>query len=76
MVDIQKLKPGWFEHRTDIPGWILSGIGQAAVEWAVLERELEELIRLLMDVGLMDGRIVVNWMNAKTRIATVRRQII
>jgi hypothetical protein len=75
MVDIQKLKPSWHDHRTDIPRWLLAGIGQVASEWAVCERELEELIRLLMDVRIEFGRIIVNWMNAKTRVATAQHLI-
>jgi hypothetical protein len=55
MVDIRKLTPAWHDYRTDIPQWLSSGIGQVAVEWAVLERELEELIRLLMDIDLSTG---------------------
>jgi hypothetical protein len=75
MVDIQKLKPGWHDYRTDIPQWISSGIGKVAAEWAVLERELEELIRLLMDIDIQHGRIIVNWMNAKTRSVTAQHLI-
>ena len=75
MVNIQKLKPAWHDYRTDIPQWVASGIGQVAVEWAVLERELEELIRLLMDIDPQHGRIIVNWMNAKTRSVTAQHLI-
>jgi hypothetical protein len=75
MVDINKLKPAWHDYRTDIPSWILKGIGQVAAEWAVLERELEELIRLLMDIRIEFGRIVVNWMSASTRAATAQHLI-
>jgi hypothetical protein len=75
MVDIQKLKPAWHDYRTDIPQWVSSGIGQVAVEWAVLERELEELIRLLIDVDIQHGRIIVNWMNAKTRSVAAQHLI-
>ena len=49
MVNIRKLQPAWVDHRTDIPQWICTGIAYAVAEWAVLERELEELIRILMD---------------------------
>jgi hypothetical protein len=70
MPDLTKLNLGWFDHRTDVPSWVASGIGQINVEWSVLERELEELIRLLMDIDIQPGRIIVNWMNAKTRGAT------
>ena len=72
MVNIEKLKPAWHDYRTDIPAWILRGIGQVVAEWAVLEGELEELIRLLMDIRVEFGRIIVNRMNAKTRAATVQ----
>jgi len=75
MVNIQKLKPAWHDYRTDIPQWVASGIGQVAAEWAVLERELEELIRLLMDIDPQHGRIIVNWMNAKTRSVTAQHLI-
>src|SRR5262245_33423632 len=75
MVDIQKLKPAWHDYRTDIPSWILKGIGQVVAEWAVLERELEELIRLLMDIRIEFGRIAVNWMSASTRAATAQHLI-
>jgi hypothetical protein len=79
MPDLTKLNLGWFDHRTDVPSWVALGIGQINVEWSVLERELEELIRLLMDIDIQPGRIIVNWMNAKTRGTTAgsvrRRQI-
>src|SRR5437016_6330773 len=74
-VDIQKLNPEWFDHTTKIPRWVLVGIAQVSAEWAVLERELEELIRLLMDIDIQHGRIVVNWMNVKTRSATAQHLI-
>lgn len=67
MVDIKKLKPAWFEHQTNIPQWIAKGIAQVTAEWAVFERELEELIRLLIDAKIEHGRIIVNWMSAKIR---------
>src|SRR5262249_17358694 len=41
-----------------------------ALEWSVLERELEELIRLLMDADIQFVRIAVNVMNARSRIVT------
>jgi hypothetical protein len=68
---MKKLPWSWFDHRTDLPKWILRGIGQVTVEWSVLERELEETIRLLMDVTLQNGRIITNRMNVKTRIALI-----
>jgi hypothetical protein len=72
---MKKLPWSWFEHRTDLPRWLTSGIGQIVVEWAVLERELEELIRLLMDVDIRSGRIVCNRMNAGRRIEVARNLI-
>jgi hypothetical protein len=54
---------------------VASGIGQVAAEWAVLEREFEELIRLLMDIDPQHARIIVNWMNAKTRSVTAQHLI-
>jgi hypothetical protein len=70
VVNVQKLNLAWFDHRTDIPQWISSEIGQVAAEWSVLERELEELIRLLMDADIQVVRIVTNQMNVGTRMAT------
>jgi hypothetical protein len=55
---MKKLPWSWFDHRTDLPRWLLAGIGQIVVEWAVLERELEELIRVLMDADIRLGRIM------------------
>jgi CII-binding regulator of phage lambda lysogenization HflD len=75
MVDIGKLKPAWFDHRTDIPQWICNRIAYAVVEWAVLERELEELIRILMDGEIQQVRILVNNMNARTRVQTAANLI-
>jgi hypothetical protein len=68
MVPIEKLKPAWFDHRTDVPKWISAGIGQIAIEWSVLERELEELIRLLLDADIQQVRILVNKLNARGRV--------
>jgi len=64
-----------FDHRTDLPKWILSGIGQIVAEWAVLERELAELVRMLMDVDIQIGRIATHTMNSKTRIAVANNLI-
>jgi hypothetical protein len=66
---MKKLPWSWFDHRTDLPQWLLAGIGQIVVEWSVLERELEELIRLSMDVDIRIGRVTAKGMNARTRIA-------
>lgn len=49
---MKKLPWTWFDHRADLPQWLTSDIGQIIVEWAVLEREIEELIRLLVDVDI------------------------
>lgn len=65
----------WFDHRTDLPSWLLRGIAQVIVEWSVLERELEEAIRLLMDTNTRVGRIVANKMNARTRVALINNFI-
>ncbi len=58
----------WFDHRTDIPQWAKNGVAQIIIEWSVLERELEELIRLLMDTDIQHVRILTARMNARTRI--------
>jgi hypothetical protein len=65
----------WFDHRTDLPKWLLAGIGQILVEWSVLERELEELIRRLMDVDIKIGRIVANDLRARPRITVATNLI-
>ena len=56
----------WFDHRTDIPQWAKNGVAQIIIEWSVLERELEELIRLLMDTDIQHVRILTARMNART----------
>jgi hypothetical protein len=58
----------WVDHRTDIPQWAKDGVAQIIIEWSVLERELEELIRLLMDTDIQHVRILTARMNARTRI--------
>jgi hypothetical protein len=65
---LAKLSLAWFDHRTDIPNWIASGIGRVAAEWSVLERDLEELIRLLMDADIQMVRVATNQINARVRI--------
>jgi hypothetical protein len=65
----------WFDHQTDVPQWVAAGIGRATIEWAVVERELEELINLLLDVDIQISRIMVNRMNARNRIDAVRNLI-
>lgn len=68
----KKLKDGWFDHRTDLPQWLSIGIGQVIVEWAVLERELEEVVRLLMDADIAVGRIVTK-LDAGPRLSRQER---
>jgi hypothetical protein len=68
---MKHLKLDWFDHRTDLPKWLTSRIGQIVVEWSVLERELEELIQMLTNTDIGFSRIMTNRMNARTRVATV-----
>jgi hypothetical protein len=76
MADLtKKLKTYWFYHRTDLPPWISSGIGQTAAEWSVLERELEEIIRILTNGETQQTRILTNRMNVRSREATVKALI-
>lgn len=63
-----RLKEAWFDHGTDIPKWAKIGIAQIIVEWAVLERELEEVVRLVMDGEIQNVRILTGKMNARGRI--------
>jgi len=71
----KKLKTVWFDHRTDLPQWISVGIGQAVAEWAVLERELEEVIRILLDDEIEQVRILVNTMSVRARDATIKHLV-
>jgi hypothetical protein len=66
---MKELSLSWFDHRTDLPQWITSRIAQIVIEWSVLERELEELIQMLMNTDIGFSRIMTNRMNARTRIA-------
>jgi hypothetical protein len=61
----------WFDHRTDLPIWLRSGIGQVIAEWAVVERELEEIIQLLLDVEIALSRIVVHSMQVRNRVDVI-----
>jgi hypothetical protein len=72
---MKNLSWSWFDHRADLPRWLTSGIGQIAVEWSILERELGELIRLLMDVDVGKARIVTTGMNARTRLAVAKNYV-
>jgi hypothetical protein len=76
MADLtKKLETYWFDHRTDLPPWISSGIGQTAAEWSVLERELEEIIRILTNGETQQTRILTNRMNVRSREATIKALI-
>lgn len=68
---MKQLKWAWFDHRTDLPQWLTSRIGQIVVEWSVLERELEELIQMLMNTDIGIARVTINRMNARTRISSI-----
>jgi len=68
---MKKVQWRWFDHRTDLPQWLKSRIGQIAAEWSVLERELEQLIHLLTDTEIAFTRIITLKMNAQTRILAV-----
>ncbi len=72
---MKQLQWTWHDYRTDLPQWLTSRIGQIIIEWSVLERELEELIRLLMDVDIRIGRITCHRMNTNTRIAVAANLI-
>jgi hypothetical protein len=69
---MKKLSWTWFDHSTDLPEWLTSGIGQIMVEWSVLERELEQIIHLLVDVDIGIARIVTHRMSGRTRVDTIR----
>jgi hypothetical protein len=76
MADLtKKLKTFWFDFRTDLPQSISVGIGQAAAEWAVLEREIEEIIRILTNGETEQTRILTNRMNVRLRAATIKALI-
>jgi hypothetical protein len=61
----------WFDPRTDLPIWLRSGIGQVVAEWAVVERELEEIIQLLLDVEIALSRIAVHSMQVRNRVDVI-----
>ena len=76
MADLSKrVKTFWFDHRTDLPQWISSGIGHAVAEWSVLERELEELIRILTNSHTEQTRILIHRINTRTRIVIIKALI-
>jgi hypothetical protein len=68
---MKQLPSAWFDHRTDLPQWIISRIGQILVEWSVLERELEQLIQMLVNTDIGIARIITNRMNARERISAI-----
>ena len=72
---MKQIKTVWFDHRTDLPTWITSRIGQIVVEWSVLERELEELIQMLVNTDIGFTRIMVNRLNAGNRISAAQSLI-
>jgi hypothetical protein len=69
------IKTVWFDHRTDLPIWITSRVGQIVVEWSALERELEELIQMLVNTDIGFTRIMVNRLNARNRISAAHSLI-
>src|SRR5262249_7111858 len=68
----KKVKTYWFDPRTDLPQWIATGIGQTVAEWSLLERELEEIIRILMNGETQQTRILTHRMNVRTREITIK----
>jgi hypothetical protein len=58
--------------RRTAPIYIGSGVsatrvGQIVIEWSVLERELEELIQMLVNTDIGFSRIMTNRMSARNR---------
>jgi hypothetical protein len=72
---MNEIKTVWFDHRTDLPTWITSRIGQIVVEWSVLERELEELIQMLVNTDIGFTRIMVNRLNVRNRVSAAHSLI-
>src|SRR4029079_2663499 len=76
MADLTKrLKAFWFDHRTDLPQWLATGVAQTISEWAVLERELEGVIRILINGEVEQTRIMLFRVNTRTRIAIIKALI-
>jgi hypothetical protein len=71
----KRLNTFWFDHRTDLPQWVAIGIAQNVAEWSALERELEEIIRILVDGQIEHVRIMTNRMPVRTRNATIKHLI-
>lgn len=61
----------WLDPRRDLPDWLFAGIGRIAAEWSLLEYELEETIRVLLDVDVKRARIITAGMNARSRLACI-----
>lgn len=68
-------KTFWFDHRTDLPAWLSTGIGQIVAEWAFVEKELEGLILVLTNGDFEQNRILLFKVNIWTRIAIVKALI-
>jgi hypothetical protein len=65
----------WFDHRTDLPQWLSIGIGQLIAEWSMLDKELEELIRILIDGDFQQTRILLFKVSGRTRIPIIKALI-
>jgi hypothetical protein len=65
----------WLTHRLDVPTWIERWVGRIAIAWASLEYEFEETIRLVLDMGIKQGRIIAVGMNLRSRIACAQSLI-
>ena len=57
----------WVTHRTDIPSWLAVGTGRIVAEYADLEWQFEDAIRILLETGVKSARIVATGMNMRTR---------
>lgn len=67
---VKKLPYVWINHRVDTPAWVVKHIGRIAIEWSNLEWQLEETIRLLMNLPIEQGRIATTGMNMRSRVIT------
>lgn len=65
----------WFDHRTDLPQWLSMSIGQSIAEWSMLDKELEELIRILIDGDFEQTRILLFKVPGQTRIPIIKSLI-
>lgn len=57
----------WVDPRTDVPDWLATGIGKVVVEYAELEWQFEEIVRMLLKTDIASARIVVTGMNMRGR---------